>query len=200
MTQNVKSKKIRRIKENIAYKEYKKLMDSVRGSETLRSNTKKNYLRTFCILYYTGLRLNEVQEIRVHNILELLEEETTKIIIPKTNSERKLHLTKAFKKELLKLFDLKEDPFNKIITKGSVKNNRTGINNIVYISKINAYIKEILGKGYTSHSFRQGLITEMGSKGINIKMISSYIGHVDVKTTMRYIKPTDEDIKSILIR
>jgi hypothetical protein len=32
-------------------------------------------------------------------------------------------------------------------------------------------LKEILGTRFSSHSFRQGLITEMGSKSINIKSV-----------------------------
>jgi len=39
-----------------------------------------------------------------------------------------------------------------------------------------------------------------GAKGINIKIISKFVGHSDVKTTMSYIVPTDEDIMSNLIR
>ncbi|RXJ98686.1 hypothetical protein CRV02_13120 [Arcobacter sp. CECT 8989] len=61
-------------------------------------------------------------------------------------------------------------------------------------------MKEILGEGFTSHSFRQGLITEMGSKSINIKIISNFIGHKNVSTTLGYIKPTDNQIKNSLVR
>lgn len=61
-------------------------------------------------------------------------------------------------------------------------------------------MKEVLGAGYTSHSLRQGLLTEMGSKTINTKTISKFIGHVDIKTAMRYINPTDADIMNSLIR
>ena len=61
-------------------------------------------------------------------------------------------------------------------------------------------MKSILGAGYTSHSFRQGLISEMGAKGINAKIISKFIGHSDVKTTMRYINPTDDDLKNAIVR
>ncbi len=65
---------------------------------------------------------------------------------------------------------------------------------------ISSGMKSILGEGYTSHSFRQGLITEMGSRGINTKIISKFIGHSDVKTTMRYIQPTDEDVRGAMVR
>ena len=194
-------KTAQRIKENITKLEYRKLTDSVRGSQSLRANSKSNLLRTFTILYYTGLRINEVQELRVKNIRELIQTSTTKLFLPKTQTERKLYLSKEFKKELTALFDLtKEDDLNRVITKGSNKNKRTGLHQICYIQTINDTMKNILGSGYTSHSFRQGLITEMGSKGINTKIISKFINHRDVKTTMRYINPTDEDIQNCMIR
>ncbi|MEA2016922.1 MAG: site-specific integrase [Campylobacterota bacterium] len=197
----MKTKKIKRIKENITDVEYKKLMASTRGSESLRDNTKLNLLRTFTILYYTGMRLNELQDLRVMDIKNLLEVGTVKIFLKKTNSERKLYLTKDFKKQLIRLFDFDiEDNDNRVICKGSNKNKKTAINNITFIQQVNKFINSVLGSGYTSHSFRQGIISEFGAKGVNIKIISKFVGHSDVKTTMRYITPTDEDIMMNLVR
>ena len=194
-------KEIKRIKENITELEYKKLMTFVRGNETFRENTKLNLLRTFTILYFTGLRLNEVQELKIINIKNLIENKNVKIDISKTSTQRKLYLTNSFQKELIKLFDFKNElDDNKIISKGSDKNKRTSINKIVFIQQVNKTIKEILGEGFSSHSFRQGLITEMGSKSINIKIISQFVGHKNVSTTMGYMKPTDEQILNNLIR
>ena len=194
-------KEIKRIKEDITEVEYKKLMSFIRGNEILRENTKQNLLRTFTILFFTGLRLNEVQELKIKDIKNLLQDGNVKIDISKTSTQRKLYLTNSFQKELVKLFDFKNElDENRIISKGSDKNKRTSINNIVFIQQVNKTIKEILGEGYSSHSFRQGLITEMGSKSINIKIISQFVGHKNVSTTMGYIKPTDEQIREALIR
>lgn len=189
---------IKRIKENITAKEYKALINYTRGNEKIKANTKMNLMRTFTILYYTGMRLNEIQDLRIKNIKELINQGTTKFITTKTNSERKLYLTADFKKDLKDLFNINEPDTNRIIHKAGYQN--TKINNIAFISQVNKAIKEILGEGYTSHSFRQGLITEMGSKSINTKIISKFIGHSSIKTTMRYINPTDEDIQGALIR
>lgn len=202
MNKKVTEKKdFKKIKENITEVEYKKLMSFTRGNETLRNNTKLNLLRTFTILFFTGLRLNEVQELKIINIKNLIENKNVKIDISKTSTQRKLYLTNSFQKELLKLFDFKNElDDNKIISKGSDKNKRTSINKIVFIQQVNKTIKEILGEGFSSHSFRQGLITEMGSKSINIKIISQFVGHKNISTTMGYIKPTDEQILNNLIR
>ncbi|RXJ98933.1 hypothetical protein CRV02_12845 [Arcobacter sp. CECT 8989] len=195
----VKKIKVKRIKESITEKEFKKLMSYVRGDDSIRENTRINLLRTFIFLYYCGLRLNEVQELKIIDVKNLLKNEMIKIYISKTSSERKVYLTPTFKKEINKLFDFTiEDDSNKIIHKSTSK--KTGINNIVFIQQVNSKMKEILGEGFTSHSFRQGLITEMGSKSINIKIISNFIGHKNVSTTLGYIKPTDDQIKNSLVR
>jgi len=191
--------KVKRIKESITEKEFKKLMSYIRGDDSIRENTRMNLLRTFIFLYYCGLRLNEVQELKIIDVKNLLKNEMIKIYISKTSSERKVYLTPTFKKEIDKLFDFTiEDDSNKIIHKSTSK--KTGINNIVFIQQVNSKMKEILGEGFTSHSFRQGLITEMGSKSINIKIISNFIGHKNVSTTLGYIKPTDDQIKNSLVR
>lgn len=193
-------KKLKRIKESITEVEYKKLMNAVRGDESIRENSRSNLLRTFTILYFTGLRLNELQQMKLWHIKELMEGGTCKLIMPKTNSERKLFAGEEFKKQLKKLFQLDEDLDTRVISKGSAKNGRTGINHDVFIKQVNKVMKSVLGDGYTSHSFRQGLITEMGAKQINTKIISKFIGHSDVKTTMRYINPTDDDLKGAMVR
>ncbi len=195
-------KKIKRIKESITEVEYKKLLNAVRGDESIRDNSKQNLLRAFTILYFTGLRINELQQMRLDHIKQLLEEGSSKLILPKTKSERKLFAGKAFQKQLKRLFNIGADTDlkSKVITKGSNKSKRVGLEPLVFIAQVNQTMKSILGSGYTSHSFRQGLITEMGSKQINTKIISKFIGHSDVKTTMRYINPTDEDIKGAMVR
>lgn len=193
---------LKRIKESVTEIEYKKLMSAIRGDESLRPNTKDNLLRAFTILYFTGLRLNELQQMKLLHIKELLDTGETKLLLPKTKSERKLFAGDEFQKQLKKLLSITTDTDLqiKVISKGSSQNKREGIHPLTFIAQVNEVMKSILGDGYTSHSFRQGLITEMGAKGINTKIISKFIGHSDVKTTMGYIKPTDADVKGAMIR
>lgn len=191
-------KAIKKIKENITLTEYKKLIAFARGNDTIRENTRTNLQRTFTILFFTGLRLNELQDMKLQHIKELLDNGTTKINLSKTSTERKLYLTPEFKKHLEKLFDINEDAKNRVIAKGS--NKRDGIHFITFIQQVNKFMRVTLGSGYTSHSFRQGIITEMGSRSINTKIISKFIGHSDVRTTMQYINPTDDDIMNCLVR
>jgi len=190
----------KRIKESITKAEYRKLIHYTLNDPKIKETSRTNLIRTFTILYYLGMRINELQQLRLYHIQELLDTGATKLILPKTSSERKLFASREFKKEIKPLFEDQlpiDDLQKRIITK---KRSNSAINPIVFIRQVNSKMKEVLGAGYTSHSFRQGLITEMGAKQVNLKIISKFIGHSDVKTTMRYIHPTDADIKGAMIR
>jgi len=73
---------------------------------------------------------------------------------------------------LLKVIDINEDGNHRVIVKGADKKITNGISVVGCIQQINKVMKDILGSAYSSHSFRQGFRTEMGSKSINTKIIS----------------------------
>lgn len=188
------------IKESVSEIEFKKLMAQVRGDLTLKENTKNNLLRTFTLLYYTGSRLNELLQLTNSNILEIFKNNELIIKTHKTKNERKIYFSEQSVKDLKKLFldiENEEAHFKIIRSKGKPYQSP---HNITFIQQINKYMKNILGDRYSSHSFRQGLITEMATKGINTKIIKEYIGHSDIKTTLRYVKPSKIDIKNSLVR
>ena len=128
-------RKLKRIKESITEVEYKKLMNAVRGDETIKEHSKQNLMRTFCILYFTGLRLNELQQMKLYHIKQLLEQGSCKLVLPKTNSERKLFAGEQFQKQLRKLFELIEDIDLdiKVISKSSVHSGKVAIRSDVFI-------------------------------------------------------------------
>jgi len=195
----MKKKKTTKIRENITEVEYQKLLIYLNGKESLTTNTKNNLKRTFILLYYTGMRINEVKQLRVKDIHTIFEKEELIVVTHKTRKERKLFFSKEALKQIKKHFifndNSKDDDF--IITvKGDTSKTPSSS---TYISNANSFIQEVLGHRYSSHSFRAGIITEM-SKSINPKFIKEFIGHSDIKTTMRYIKPTSEDLKKCLIR
>ena len=121
------------------------------------------------------------------------------IVTHKTRKERKLFFSKEAIKQIKKHFVFNDNSKNEdyiITTKGNTSKTP---NSSTFIAKVNSFIQEVLGHRYSSHSFRAGIITDM-SKSINPKFIKEFIGHSDIKTTMRYIRPTDEDLKKCLIR
>jgi len=195
----MKKKKTTKIRENITEVEYQKLLIYLNGKENLTTNTKNNLKRTFILLFYTGMRINEVKQLKVKDIVTIIKKEELIIVTHKTRKERKLFFSKEAIKQIKKHFTFSEDSKSNdyIIT---VKGNPLKTpSSSTYISSVNSFIQEVLGYRYSSHSFRSGIITDM-SKSINPKFIKEFIGHSDIKTTMRYIRPTDEDLKKCLIR
>ncbi|MFY4767526.1 tyrosine-type recombinase/integrase [Aliarcobacter butzleri] len=191
----MKKKKFTKIRENITEVEYQKLLTYLNGKEDLTTNTKNNLRRTFILLYFTGMRVNEVKQLKVKDINTIFEKEELIIVTHKTRKERKLLAIKQIKKHFVFNDNSKNEDFI-ITTKG---NTLKTPNSSTFIAKVNSFIQEVLGHRYSSHSFRAGIITDM-SKSINPKFIKEFIGHSDIKTTMRYIRPTDEDLKACLIR
>ena len=191
-----------KIKKSITAKEYKILMNYTRSNPNIRVNTRNNLLKIYTLLYYTGARLNELTQLRNSDILGVLEGKELIITTYKTKNERELFFTSNGIKEIRKIFSelgIYDEPSDYKLIRVKGKPYSTP-NKIAFIQGINKAIREVLGDKYTSHSFRQGFITELGAKSVNPKIIQHFIGHRDIKTTMRYIKPTESDIINALVR
>ncbi len=195
----MQNQKIKRIKKSVTAKEYKRLMSFTRGDEEIKPFNQKRFLKIFSLLYYSGMRVNEITQIKYAHINEIVETGETIIISHKTKRERALYFSDSAVKEIQKYFTYTEDDFNNYCIT-SWGNPQKTFHEVSLIQLVNKYMKSVLGDGYTSHSFRQGLITEMGSKSINPRVIQAFIGHKNVNTTLSYIKPTDDDIKRSLVR
>jgi len=190
---------IKRVKKSVTEKEYKKLMSFVRGDEDIKSFNQKRFLKIFSLLYYSGLRVNEITQIKYSHIEEIIKTGETIVVSHKTKRERVLYFSESAIKEIKKYFTYEESELNNYCIT-SWGNPQKTFHEVSLIQLVNKYIKNILGNNFTSHSFRQGLITEMGSKSVNPKIIQSFIGHRNISTTLGYIKPTEEDIKLSLVR
>jgi len=189
---------MKRIKESITEQEHKQILTYLNGKQTLSLNTKQNIKTTLILLYYTGMRINELQQLTIKDLKKLIIEKELIIETFKTKKERKLYISNNAVKELKKLFDYKKEDDNNLIIRSKGNPNKT-INNLTFINTINKFIQEALNSNrYTSHSYRQNLITQM-SKSINTKFIQQFIGHSDIKTTMRYIKPTNEELRECVV-
>ena len=188
---------MKKIKNNVTQKEYTLLIENVKGSN-LRELTKRNLLFTYILLYYTGTRLNEIQDLYVKDVISLLNDDLI-IYTKKTHSERKLYISEKGKKDIKNFLGIYLDtPKDKVIQKlGDIK---SSIHPISYINLVNKHMKKVLGERFTSHSFRQGLLTEMGAKSVNPKIIQHFIGHKSIKTTLNYITPSSDDIQNALVR
>ena len=68
----METKHIKRVKKSVTVKEYKKLMNFVRGDEDITSFNQKRFLTIFSLLYYSGLRVNEITQIKYSHIAEIV--------------------------------------------------------------------------------------------------------------------------------
>ena len=80
----MKKKKFTKIRENITEVEYQKLLTYLNGKENLTTNTRNNLRRTFILLYFTGMRVNEVKQLKVKDINTIFEKEELIIVTHKS--------------------------------------------------------------------------------------------------------------------
>lgn len=178
-------------------KEYKILKSYINGLETFET-TKVKWMRSLELLYMSGMRVSEILDIKIKDISDGIEKNELSVYVKKQNIIRHIPLSEKSVKTLKKLIDGETDTNGYFIHKrNSVKNN---LNSIGFTKDFNQLIQMILGKNYSSHSFRKGIITEMGVSGINPKIIQTFVSHKNISTTLNYIIPTSDDIRNCLLR
>jgi len=192
-------KKISKIKENITEQQYKLLLSSLRGNTSMRKVRKERLLKIFVILYNLGIRVNEVSQFTNNMLNELLDNGKLIIESHKQGSEKIVYLTAKSKKEIKKIFE--DIPHNNnyiFVSERGSKGNTLEPSSM--IRDVNSYIKSIFGSNtrLTSHSFRQTLISNLATSGINTKIIQNLIGHKSINTTYRYITTSEADLTSAL--
>ena len=183
---------MKRIKDNIEKKDFRFLINFLEADENIRASRKNRLQKIFTLLYTTGIRLNEVQELTEDKLIELIETGKTKIIASKQKKEKFIYLSVPDRKLVQKHFN-EERGFSLL----SERKNK--FHSIALINDVNSYLKKVFpNKNITSHSFRQTLITELAHKSINPSTIQHLVGHKDVKTTLGYIKVSEENIFNAL--
>jgi len=181
----------------ILEKEYKILKSYINGLETFET-TKVKWLRSIELLFLSGLRVSEILDIRIEDIQNGIENSELSVFVKKQKIVRHIPLSKNSINILKKLVKDETDTESLFIHKRN--NKRSQLNHIGFTKDFNILIQLVLGKEYSTHSFRKGLITEFSKKGINPKITQSFIGHRNVTTTLNYYSPTSEDIRECLVR
>lgn len=178
-------------------REYSILKSYVNGLETFET-TKVKWLRSVELLFISGLRVSEILDIKIKDIVEGIKKSELSVFVKKQKIIRHIPLSNKSVSILKKLIKDEDDMDGYFIHKRNSK--RNNLNSIGFTKDFNFVIQNILGKEFSSHSFRKGIITHMSMKGINPKITQSYIGHRNVTTTLNYYKPTSEDVRECLVR
>lgn len=178
-------------------KEYQILKTYVNGLETFET-TKIKWLRSLEFLFLSGLRVSELLNIKIKDIKDGIQKGEMSIYISKQKTIRHIPLSPNSIKVLKKLIVDENDDESYFIHKRN--NVRSKLNSNGFTKDFNDLIQLVLGREYSSHSFRKGIITEFSSKGINPKITQTFIGHRNVTTTLNYYKPTMENVRECLVR
>jgi len=190
---------MKRIRKNITKKEYLKLKRYLENDNNLRTSSKRNLTTTITILYHTGIRITEISSFKVKNLKELITTNSTIIKTAKTNSEREIFISKTAKKEIIELYEKFYTDLEDNVQIVYPKNSKfDSISKPVLIRQTNDFLRKVLGSGFSSHSFRSSLITDLARQGANIGFIQQYIGHKSLQATQRYIKPEKNDLINMI--
>lgn len=188
----------KRIRHSIDRAKYLKLITHVKSDVDLKEHNRIKLLRIFGVLYYTGIRLNEIHHINIGKLRELIAEQGGVIYTSKKDKERKLFFSDTACKELTKLIKHETNPLAQIAS--SWNKQTTAMHPISLINSVNKYMQKVLGAGHTSHSFRQGILSEMFESHVDTGTCRDFIGHADATTTLKYKVSTDNHIRSSLVR
>ena len=180
----------------ILEREYKILKSYINGLDTFET-TKIKWLRSTEILFLSGMRVSEILNLKIKDIKGGIDKGELSVFVKKQNIIRHIPLSEKSVKILKQLIKDEADNDGYFIHKRN--NVRSNLNPNGFTKEFNDLIQLVLGKNYSSHSFRKGIITEMGVSGINPKIIQHFISHKNVSTTLNYIKPTSDDIRNSLL-
>ncbi|MEM2909331.1 MAG: tyrosine-type recombinase/integrase [Candidatus Bilamarchaeaceae archaeon] len=140
-------------------------------------------------LYYAGLRLDEVRNLKWEDIdfdREIIHLKTTK-----GDKERIVFLHKKLI-DMLKMYGTKEEGLIFVSQREGKYNKRT-IQQIVKSASKRAGIK----KNITPHMLRRSFATHLLESGADIRYIHQLLGHKDLKTTQIYTHVANKDIKKL---
>ncbi|MCX8190223.1 MAG: tyrosine-type recombinase/integrase [Candidatus Diapherotrites archaeon] len=140
-------------------------------------------------LYYAGLRLNEVRNLKWEEIdfgREIIHLKTAK-----GDKERIVFLNKKLT-YMLKMYGINEEGLIFVSQKLGKYNKRT-IQQIVKSSSKKAEIK----KKITPHTLRHSFANHLLESGADIRYIQHLLGHKDLKTTQIYTHVANKDIKKL---
>jgi site-specific recombinase XerD len=143
----------------------------------------------FALLYYAGLRLSEVRNLRWEDID--FDRGLIHIKQAKGEKERVVFLHKELKK-LLEEYGIRKSGFVLISERGRKYNERT-IQQIVRKAARKARIK----KKVTPHTLRHSFATHLLEAGADIRYIQQLLGHKSLRTTQIYTHVANKDIKKL---
>ncbi len=141
-------------------------------------------------LYYTGLRLDEVRNIKWTDLD--FERELIHVKIAKGSTERIVFLHQRLQ-DTLKVYGLKTEGLIFMPGSGKDRYNSRTIQQVVK----NAAKKGGVRKHVSPHTLRHSFATHLLEAGADIKYIQLLLGHKDIRTTQIYTHVANKDLTKL---
>ena len=143
-------------------------------------------------LYYMGIRLNEIINLRWSDID--FERDIIHLKVAKGEKERVIFLHDKLK-NFIEYFNLKKDKKEGFVFLSNLgkKYDKRTIQMIVR----NAAKKAGIGKRVTPHTLRHSFATHLLEGGADIRYIQKLLGHANLQTTQVYTHIANKDIRNI---
>lgn len=177
--------------------EYRILKSYINGLDGFET-TKVKWLRSLELLWMSGLRVSEILTIRISDIHNGISKKELSVFVQKQKIIRHIPLSDKSVNVLKRLIEDETDEDNYYIHKRNSK--MSNLNPIGFTKDFNQLIQSVLGKEFSTHSMRKGIIYSMSKKGINPSVTKSFIGHKNISTTLNYYSPTLQDVRECLVR
>ncbi len=172
---------------------YKELIKAAEGPTYIQVRTRL----AICILAVTGIRINELLPLKVHQLRTLVEEGWIAIDRSKRGpTNHKAFLTKEGKqiirdrkKDFQFIFFIKE-PDSYVFT--SEANHFKSLGRVILTKDVNQIMHQVSSTlpdkpNITSHSFRIGYITQLWKDTKDIEFVKQTVGHQKLDTTSSYV-------------
>ena len=158
-------------------------------SKMLEATLNLKHRLVLMFLYYTGIRLNEIVNLKWEDID--FERDTIHLKTAKGEKERIIFLHEKLK-NFIEYFGIKKESFAFMSNLGKKYDKRT----IQMIVK-NAAERAGIGKKITPHTLRHSFATHLLEAGADIRHIQKLLGHSSLQTTQIYTHVANKDIKKL---
>ena len=173
-----------RVKKPILKDDFNRLITATKMTGTLQAGTKAKLLRAFTLLYLTGCRISEIINFKTSDITYMINQNEFSLSNDtKTKKPRLISFDSGgVQAKMIKNIT----PSQEIETYLFLKNNGDQPMSVDSLKRqMNKFIQRVLGKLYSTHSFRQGYITKIyEAKGL--AYAKKDVGHKNSSTTLRY--------------
>lgn len=178
--------------------------------KTITENTKSYTGLMTCFLimfqFYSGLRVSELFENRIQNLVPI-DKEIKHIIVGKGNKQREIYVVdriigSIFKgKYAFRVYKF-SDMFihiQELLETEKGKRFWKEANYRKILTKANVWCKKAKGESgfpnFTSHSFRYGFCYRLIDNNVPITAVQKFMGHSNVETTARYVNFSENDME-----